>query len=83
MQWQTHAGKYNDKHARADTMAVCAKADAMVVWKTANRKLQRGTANRELQKRICNGGICKGGIVLKTTDRRKSNVGSNYCKTNF
>ena len=48
-------------------MAVCARADAM--GKSATENLQRE--------------ICKGKSVLRTTDGKRSKVGSDCSKTNF
>ena len=70
-------------HARADAMTVHARADAIVVWGTARGVLQR----ENLRRGICNGGSATGdlqrGNVLRTTDGRRSNVGSDCSKTNF
>ena len=46
-------------------------------------KLRKGRCNGSLCKGRCNGGICNRGRVLKTTDKKRSNVGSDCSKTNF
>ena len=68
--------------ARADAMAVCARADAIAVWGTANGESAKGNLRKSAKGNLRKG-ICKGGIVLRTTDGRRSNVGSDCSKTNF
>ena len=60
--------------ARPDTIAVCARADAIAVWETAKENLRKG---------IYKGESANGERVLRTTDGRRSNVGSDCSKTNF
>ena len=77
----TLANAQRQIRVKTSTMADCARVDAMVVLRREN--LQRG---------ICDGGSAKGkcatenlrrGNVLRTTDGKRSNVGSDCSKTNF
>ena len=82
IRWQTRQDRSAQRQVRWQI------AQGQTRWQFAQGQmrwgnLRRGICDGESAKGNLRRGICEGGRVLRTTDGRRSNVGSDCSKTNF